>query len=650
MKPILYPSSATTFNNQGLGALSDAISCVVSEERNGEYELTMEYPVGGIHFDEIGDRAIICAIPSPYRTPQPFRIYSVESPLNGIVTIHAHHLSYDLSGIPVSPFTASSCSAALSGLLSHSVVTNPFTVWTDKSVIGEYKLSVPTSFRACLGGQEGSILDVYGKGEYEFDKYAVKLHLNRGSDNGVKIAYGKNLTDFRMERNLESVVTGIYPYWANVDEDEVIEGDIITIYDKEHPAYLLESGGAYLIDADDKYLLVENPFTFDNVIPLDLSSEFETAPTKAELKERAEKYIRDNGLGAPKVSIDVSFVQLEQTEEYKDIAVLEACDLCDIVTVEFPLYGISAKAEIIRIETDVLLEKYNAVQIGDARTSIADTLAHLEVSAVTKQEVAAAAKQAGDVLNNTKGTFEYIPNGDGTNSGFNIFKADGTGLLRCTAGGIGVSPDGGLTYTNAIGEFGVIASELRVEKNGVAFLETRLLSNVYGIPQLIFRNTSGKEVFKLTGYNAGSQFEINDSDGAPLFILNSATTGSHLFFYDSSVDNLAVDISASRTGGNDGGLSSISFYDASQRKQAIFLASWYQDDPSLLVNDMVEFDMFDIKDSNNGTPFFRVTGFQTQYGRGANIGFKDSTYGYHIATWQRVTINGTTYYLLGATS
>lgn len=520
MKPILYPSSATTFNNQGLGALSDAISCVVSEERNGEYELTMEYPVGGIHFDEIGDRAIISAIPSPYRTPQPFRIYSVESPLNGIVTIHAHHLSYDLSGIPVSPFTASSCSAALSGLLSHSVVTNPFTVWTDKSVIGEYKLSVPTSFRACLGGQEGSILDVYGKGEYEFDKYAVKLHLNRGSDNGVKIAYGKNLTDFRMERNLESVVTGIYPYWANVDEDEVIEGDIITIYDKEHPAYLLESGGAYLIDADDKYLLVENPFSFDNVIPLDLSSEFETAPTKAELKERAEKYIRDNGLGAPKVSIDVSFVQLEQTEEYKDIAVLEACDLCDIVTVEFPLYGISAKAEIIRIETDVLLEKYNSVQIGDARTSLADTLAHLEVNTVTKSEAKAGTQKAADVINNTKGTFEWIDNGDGTNGGFVIHKADNIlSWFKATAGGIGVSNDGGLTYTNALTEDGVVASKLSVIVNGITVMSTNMfndrpafcLYDAEGRMTLWLRNTitsANKSRAELTMFNPNNDVGI----------------------------------------------------------------------------------------------------------------------------------------------
>lgn len=469
MKPILFPATSTSWTSNGLGALSDAISCVVYEERNGEYELTMTYPVGGIHFDEIHDRAIIYAIPSPYREPQPFRIYCIDSPLNGIVTIHAHHISYDLSGIPVEPFEAGTCAMALLGLTAHSIVTNPFSVNTDKSVTAPYKLKVPTSFRACLGGQEGSILDVYGKGEYEFDKYDVNLWVNRGSDNGVKIAYGKNITDFNMEKNLESVTTGVYPYWSDLEGEELVEipGRIIKIYDPSNPTYLLESGGAYLTEAEDKYLTVQTPFNFNNILPLDLSSEFDEKPTPEELRARAEKYIKDNSLGTPRISIDVSFIDLGQTEEYKDLAGLEACDLCDTVTVEFPMYGISVKAEIVRIETDVLLERYNSVEIGDARTSIADTIAKLATDSVTKTEMRNGSALAADYINNTKGVFEWIDNGDGTNGGFTIYEtADDKSWLRCTAGGIGISADGGLTYTNAITKNGVVSTQLDVQNNG----------------------------------------------------------------------------------------------------------------------------------------------------------------------------------------
>ena len=162
MIPVLFPANATTYFTQGLGALTDTISCTVTEELNGEYELEMQYPLDGIHFEEITDRCIIYAIPSPYRDPQPFRIYRITKPLNGIVTIYARHISYDLSGVPLNPFTAASAPAAMAGLSSNAETDCPFTFWTDKSTKANFTVSVPSSIRSVLGGQEGSVLDVYG--------------------------------------------------------------------------------------------------------------------------------------------------------------------------------------------------------------------------------------------------------------------------------------------------------------------------------------------------------------------------------------------------------------------------------------------------------------------------------------------------------
>lgn len=511
MKPILFPSYETAFTSQGLGALSDAISCVVREERNGEYELTMEYPVGGIHYDEIGDRCIIFAKPSPYRNPQPFRIYSVEVNINGIATIHAHHLSYDLSGIAVSPFNATSCATALSGLISHSVVDNPFTAWTDKAVDGTYKLTAPNSFRACLGGQENSILDVYGKGEYEFDTFDIKLHTNRGSDNGVLIAYGKNLTDFNMEKNLENVTTAVYPYWVDAEGNNLVELDekIIQLYDPSVPIYLKESGGDFLAEVTNKLLVVHGVFDYDNVMVLDLSGEFEEQPSQYELFNRARKYIIDNQLARPRISIDVSFVDLASTEDYKDIAPIEQVDLCDIVTVRFPMVGIEVKAEIIAIETDVLLDRYNSVQIGDARTTLDMTLAQAML-APTKEELKVGMASAADYINNTHGTFEWIDNGDDTNGGFTIYENGTSSWLRCTAGGIGISEDGGLTYTNAITKNGVVASSLEVKQNNVTLMSAKL--DYYGEPQ-----------FKINGSSGNPVLQLGVQDGYPLFSLNNSS-------------------------------------------------------------------------------------------------------------------------------
>lgn len=347
MKPILFPSTATEFNTQGLGVLTDAISCTVTEERNGAFELTMQYPDTGVHFDEITDRCIIYAIPSPYRAPQPFRIYRITRPMDGIIMVYAQHITYDLSGVPLNPFTAINAPDALSKLSLNAAVDSPFTFWTDKATVASFSVSTPSSTRSVLGGSSGSILDVYG-GEYEWDGFTVRLYGHRGYDNGVVISYGKNLTDIEQDRNISNVATGIYPYWTNA------EGALVT--------------------CDPKIVNAPGTYDFTRVVPVDFSNDFETQPTPAQLRARAEKYVEDNKIGIPKTSITASFVQLEQFPEYEDLALLEKCDLCDTVTIRYPQLGVEAKAEIVKIETDVLLERYNSVEIGDVRTNIADTI------------------------------------------------------------------------------------------------------------------------------------------------------------------------------------------------------------------------------------------------------------------------------------
>lgn len=70
------------------------------------------------------------------------------------------------------------------------------------------------SARAALGGVSGSVLDVYG-GEYEFDNHTIKLHKARGKDRGVRIAYGRNMTELKCDIDMDSAYTGIYGYVKN---------------------------------------------------------------------------------------------------------------------------------------------------------------------------------------------------------------------------------------------------------------------------------------------------------------------------------------------------------------------------------------------------------------------------------------------------
>ena len=349
IKPILYPPTETDFESAGLGVLSDSVNCVVTEERNGIFELEMEYPTSGIHFDEILDACLVYAKPSPYRVPEAFRVYKISTPLNGIVTINARHITYDLNGIPVTPFSASNVVEAMASIKSHMAIDNDFDFWTNKTDSGDFRVELPTGTRSILGGQDGSVLDVYG-GEYAWQGMQVRLYNQRGQDNGVVIRYGKNLTDINQERNLSNVLTGIYPYWSNGD------GDLVT--------------------SDPPIVSAPGTYPVPKIATVDFSNEFEEKPTADQLKQRAENYISSNQIGIPEVSIKVSFVQLEQTEEYKNIRLLEKCDLCDTVTVQFSALKVDSKAKIVKTVYDVLLDRYNSVEIGSIRTNIADTIAN----------------------------------------------------------------------------------------------------------------------------------------------------------------------------------------------------------------------------------------------------------------------------------
>lgn len=475
MIPILFPSTATEWTTQGLGALSDAISCTVTEERNGIFELEMQYPMSGVHFDEMQNRRIILAIPSPYRAAQPFRIYRITKPLGGICTVYAQHISYDLSGVPLNPFTAGSAAAAMVGLQSNAEGGIPFEFWTDKSTTGNFAVSVPSATRSVLGGQTGSILDVYG-GEYAWDGYTVRLYNQRGQDNGVRIAYGKNLTDLEQDENISNVATGIYPYWADSDGNLVV--------------------------CDPKIVPAPGTYDFTRVVPVDFSQDFETAPTPEQLQARAESYVKANNIGVPTVSIEVSFVQLEQTEEYKDLALLEKCDLCDTVTVQFDRLGVDAKAEIVKIVTDVLLERYESVEIGSIRANIADTIANQQQEIQerpTNTQLQQAVSGATNWITNGKGYVVAVKDSNGNWSEILIMDtpdiATAKKVWRWSGGGFGFSSTGyNGPYTTAITQDGAIVADFITTGTLTAnLIKAGVLSSLNGAASLDL--TSGNAVF-----------------------------------------------------------------------------------------------------------------------------------------------------------
>lgn len=363
MIPILYDKNETTFSHNGIGLLADASKCLVTEVRNGEYECELEYPLTGMWFKYITYGSIIKAKANETSELQLFRIYRIGKPMRGLVSYSAYHISYDLSGLPLAGLKISNTTAqnAIDTAIHQSGIETPFSALSDIETLNTINLVQPCSVRASFGGQQGSVLDVWG-GEYEFDNFVVKLHKQRGKNNGVSIEYGKNLKDLQQEENIAETYTHIMPYATFTPTSETGEAQE-TIY-----VYLSEKIIA---------LPTAKNLGHTKCAIIDFTDQFSDGEevTQAKLRAIAESYAQRTEIGIPKINIKVSFVPLWQTEEYKNIAPLEHVRLCDEVTVKFSQLGINVTAKVIKTIYNTLKEKYEGVEIGDAKSSFVDSVA-----------------------------------------------------------------------------------------------------------------------------------------------------------------------------------------------------------------------------------------------------------------------------------
>ena len=341
MIPILYDSitEGVVPTHYGIGPLTDALSCTVHEVLNGLDELTLSYPAQGIHAEDITPGYFIKAKPNFTDDPQIFRIYKVGKTMAGKFTVNARHISYDLGGKIITTGSAGSCAAACA-LLNASA--GNFIISTNKTLSGAFSVSQPASVRSWFGGKEGSILDVYGPGEWKYDNYTASFLTARGVDRSVTIRYGKNLTQLSQELDMTNLVTGIYPFYIDPNGNKTI-GDRV---------------------ATDLILDVDRDIAID--FSGDVDPESQTS-IEDQLEALANRYIQNNNLTTIANSITLDFVQM------KDIT--ERVDLGDTVSIYFEALGISAKAKCVETVWDVLQERYTKTTFGKTRANIADTIA-----------------------------------------------------------------------------------------------------------------------------------------------------------------------------------------------------------------------------------------------------------------------------------
>ena len=226
-----------------------------------------------MHYAEIAIDRIIPATPADGAAWQPFRIVHISRPIDGLVTIEAQHVSYALAATVALPvdITSKFAQAAFDAIKAQAKPETPFTFSSpvQNSLAAHYVLQQPVSLRAAIGGMEGSILDLYG-GELEWNRWNVNLWSARGSDSGVTIEYGKNMTAITADTDARSLVTGAIAFAKKYDEVRV-------------------GAPAYSSNAD--------LYAYKHMKILDLSGDSDELPTVAELTAAAQQYVAASSVG-----------------------------------------------------------------------------------------------------------------------------------------------------------------------------------------------------------------------------------------------------------------------------------------------------------------------------------------------------------------
>ena len=441
MKPIICDDTKTLSQivndlSNGLGILCECMNARVTEEANGIYEASFDVPVTAKHFSDLHVDGIVKLKANESDALQLFRIYRITKPLKGVCSVSLQHISYDLTKVAVTPFAAVGAGATMTAIQNHMVGTYPFTFNTNISnTESKYTLNVPVSGRSCLGGREGSFIDVFG-GELHWDNLAVTALMHRGSDNGVRISYGKNLVDYRQEVNNSNTYNAVIGY--AVRDDVTTTGDIQYATQTSSP----------------KTMIVD--FTND----FDMDEEI----TVAKLNAKAQNYINENDIGTPNINIDVDFIHLWQSKEYKNIASLERVSLFDTVHVFIPKLNVEAEAKVVKTIYDFVVERYTKIELGNVRANLGKVI----TDTVDKQIIDSASGLYGRISSQIQAQIDrataFLTGAEG---GYQVthYHADGTpyetlwmntdseatatNILRINANGLGFSNDGGTTYRNA---------------------------------------------------------------------------------------------------------------------------------------------------------------------------------------------------------
>lgn len=391
----LYDKNETDFTHNGICILKP-LEATVTEELNGDYSLKVTMPRGK---KEIEIEQII-KVPTP-KSQQLFRVYNSDVDMLGNQIFYARHIFYDLLDYFIED-TRPSGSGALA--ISKILENTPFTGTSDITEQGTAYYQMMNPVKAILGA-DNSFIEVWG-GELERDNFNVRMRNHLGTERGVSIRYRKNLTGLRLQTDLSGVYTKIMPTGLQENGHHLAMEQAPTASQQLAESNLEHSVAtkSRLVCLPEKY--VSSPL-IDNYVNIkttrihysDIKIDEETSEAQAlEMLRNAAAQEFKNGLDKPQITATVEFISLQDTEEYKDFAVLESVYLGDTVKIFHEDLNIELESQVIEYEFDALSKRYNKVILGNANPKYGDT--QKKYVEKQKEETTTALEQA--IINATQ--------------------------------------------------------------------------------------------------------------------------------------------------------------------------------------------------------------------------------------------------------
>ena len=389
MIPILYDKSEKLFKNNGIGRLSDTISCKVTEKRNSTYQVVLEYPTQGKLSNHLKTGNIIfCKI--PYKNQcQPFDIVEVERTGNTIRATGEHvsrRLKYAVFNrktlFLVDPKTTFESLNDKNSVERQDIISiDDFHFFSDvteqdiKTYLKDDTInlsappcSVGDNLMDFFIGQNGMLsrkmslvsdgrysVTGYGDcGDFLFDNFNVNFYKNRGDDAGVKLRTGTNVQRMTFLEEDRQSVTAVCPVWKGRNPTTGAQ---------------MEKSLRDFDEVSDGIVYSDKKYEYHRIVKLDLSTVFEQSPTKDEMISESKRYIADherNNLNSYcSYSIDVPQTRTD---------FLDCIELCDLVTIEDVDLHIQKKLKVTEIEYDSLRERITRLVVGNPKPTFPELL------------------------------------------------------------------------------------------------------------------------------------------------------------------------------------------------------------------------------------------------------------------------------------